>query len=254
MARNLLPAGLMYPHTSRFVAARHILAETRALAARFSTPPTAVRLGHINRLIRDLKLAGLYTNTKIKGLYLFAAADAQAARQNWIENASNLSVTGSMTFTADRGYASDGATGELTGSGAPPSFSSVHQGVWLNNGSDAAIEVHGTNGFIFVQPTQISGRAGSTITSIETGLSGAKHGVLTSSTDTLKFYRNGAEVLSEANSPGGSSGTIRVANTTIGGWPTGRHAVAHWGALLTGSEIAALYAALNTYLTALGAN
>ncbi|MDP3494622.1 MAG: hypothetical protein Q8R82_16045 [Hyphomonadaceae bacterium] len=229
---------------------RHILAETRALAARFSTPPTAVRMGQLNRLIRDLQLAGLYTNTKIKGLYLLAAADAQAARQNIIENAVNLSVSGSPTFTADRGY-TGGASDGLTVS-ASADATNHSAGFWINNynADSGYINTGGTNGYLRASSTQMAAKW-SAVGEVTENTTGA-HSVMATvdAGVNLRFYKNGALVSTE--SAGG--GSISLGTIVIATGYSGRHAAAHWGPNLTTGELAALYAALNTYLTSVGGN
>src|SRR5262252_6152224 len=52
-----------------------------AIFAAFSTPPDTTRKGVIDTCVRALKSAGVWT--KLDVLYLFAAADSQAARVNW---------------------------------------------------------------------------------------------------------------------------------------------------------------------------
>ena len=85
--------------------------EAQALFARFTTPPTAARKTLINDLIVSLKDAGVWS--KLDALYVMAAADAQAARQNWVADQYNLTAVSSPTFTADRGYQGDGAASYL---------------------------------------------------------------------------------------------------------------------------------------------
>lgn len=77
-----------------------------AFFARLTTPPTAARKKLYNDLIVALKTAGVWG--KLDALYILAAADAQAARQNLVANAYNLTASGSPTFTVDRGYTGDG--------------------------------------------------------------------------------------------------------------------------------------------------
>ena len=49
----------------------------------------------------------------MEGLWVTAAADAQAGRQNWVQDAYNLTTVKSPTFTADRGYQGNGTTSYL---------------------------------------------------------------------------------------------------------------------------------------------
>ncbi|WP_336802535.1 hypothetical protein, partial [Kaistia sp. MMO-174] len=70
--------------------------------ARLTNQPTTARKKLYNDLIVSLKTAGVWA--KLDALYVLAAADAQAARQNLVANAYNISASGSPVFTADRGY------------------------------------------------------------------------------------------------------------------------------------------------------
>ena len=56
-------------------------AATEAIAAAFTTPPTTARKNLIDAAVVALKSAGVWT--KLDALYLFAAADSQAAIINW---------------------------------------------------------------------------------------------------------------------------------------------------------------------------
>ncbi|MGV3553069.1 hypothetical protein [Rhizobium sp.] len=85
--------------------------ETESLVARFTTPPTTARKGLINDLIRSLKLAGVWA--KLDALYILAAADSQAARQNWVQNLYHCTAVAAPTFTVDRGYQGDGMASYL---------------------------------------------------------------------------------------------------------------------------------------------
>jgi len=87
------------------------LPETDALIARFTTPPTTARAKAINTFIGSLINAGVWA--KLDCLYVTAAADSQAARRNWVQDAHNLTAVNSPTFTADRGYAGNGSTSYL---------------------------------------------------------------------------------------------------------------------------------------------
>lgn len=93
-------------HTATAVSA--YCAEATALFARMTTPPTETRKGQINTLITSLKTAGVWT--KLDVLYVFAAADQQAALLNWKENDNNATAESSPSFVADSGFKGDGST------------------------------------------------------------------------------------------------------------------------------------------------
>ena len=110
-------------------------AAATALFARFTTPPTSARKAVINTLIVALKDAGVWS--KLDALYLFAAADSQAARQNWVQDLYNATAVSSPTFTADRGYNGDGSASYVDSGFNPttavtPKFvqNSAYFGLW----------------------------------------------------------------------------------------------------------------------------
>lgn len=63
-----------------------IIPETRALAARFTVPPTLPRLRTINRLMVALKGCGFLAALDV---LIVPGADEQCSRQNWVQNAWN---------------------------------------------------------------------------------------------------------------------------------------------------------------------
>ena len=85
-----------------------VQAETSALIARMSTPPSASRIAAIDLLITTLKAASIWS--KLDVLQVYAAADQQAALLNWVSTSFNASVVNAPTFTADRGFNGNGTT------------------------------------------------------------------------------------------------------------------------------------------------
>lgn len=243
----------MFPQSAAGMIGGQLLAETIALISRMSVRPSNARIFTYNKLIRDLKVAGLYTTTKIKALYLLAAHDAQAARLNIMENSMTLSVVSTMTFTTNLGYAGDGASGELTvAPGATVSALSHCAGFWINDfaANSGYINTHGSNAFLRAQSSGSVARWGQLLDTNATGV-GAHRTMSTNDTGaTIRFYANGA--LADTETPGAGT-NFSGSPVHIGLGYTGRHAAAHWGPDLNGTEQAALYAALNAYLTALGA-
>ncbi len=78
-------------------------AETNAIAAAFTTPPTTARKNLIDAAVVSLKAAGVWT--KLDALYAFAAADSQAAKVNWVNPGTyNCTEVTAPAFTADRGF------------------------------------------------------------------------------------------------------------------------------------------------------
>lgn len=105
--------------------------ETAGLLARMSVEPSITRKGHINTLIAALKTAGVWA--KMDAFYVFAAHDAQAALLDWTGRGNDLATVGSVTFTTDRGFTGDGATGYLTKASWTPALQTqndAHLSVW----------------------------------------------------------------------------------------------------------------------------
>lgn len=123
-------------------------AEASALVARFTTPPTNARKALIDTLVGGLKSSGVWS--KLDALYVFAAADSQAARRNWIQDLYNATAVSSPTFTADRGFAGDGAASYVdstfnpsTAVGAKFARNSAYFGFWSRTSGQLAASVAG---------------------------------------------------------------------------------------------------------------
>lgn len=237
-----------------------------ALIARMTAAPGAARAGRIDALVRALKAAGVWS--RLDALYLLAAHDAQAARLNWVANAWNLAAVNSPAFTVDRGYAGNATTSYLD-SGFKPGVSAglaaqndCHVGVWPRTESAVTVADIGNSGtFIFPRTTggNINTRVmdGSTASVAVPGSVG--HFVASrSGAGGYARYRNGASVGDAAvasAAPAGANLLIGArGNTGSADFHSARQiAAAHCGAGLSAGQVAALHAALATYLAAAGA-
>lgn len=252
-------------------------AEANALFARMSTPPTAARRALINNLVTSLKTAGAWS--KLDLLYFLGAADSQAAGLNWINSGFTLSPTLSPTFTADRGYVSDGLTSFLNTTYTPATnavqtaLNSVCIGVYINQTAAdvgaAGVSIGAsdltTGGGLAVGPWRTAGgigtRAndggGSAIGSVATrlGLSVMQR----TAAGAREVFRNGLSL--------GTDTQVSVALTTQPIWicannnngviaaaNTDRVAAAFVGASLTAAQHLATYNAVSAYLTGIGGN
>ena len=90
---------------------RTLETETVALVRRFTTAPTGARIFVIDQTIAGLKNAGLWT--KLDCLWFMAAEVADQALTNWISGSFTMTVNGTPTFTADRGYTGNNSSGYL---------------------------------------------------------------------------------------------------------------------------------------------
>jgi len=247
--------------------------DAKALFARMTTAPTSTRKRLISNLIRALKVAGVYD--KLDVLYVLAAHDGQAARLNWKADAYNLTAVNSPTFTADRGYAGDGATTNLTTGWIPSSNGvnfvqdSASFGIWSRTARAAASAAQlGGNGAAGGKVnlfTRFSGdlafarvnenpEGGSVSNASSDGFISADR----AAAGARKTYRNGSSLGSTSQ----SSTTVPtvemyLSSVNNNGTPATRStdqlAAAFFGGSLGDAGHSAFYTALNTYMTAVGA-
>jgi len=239
-------------------------AETTALVSRFTVPPTSERKVAINDVVKSLKDAGVWS--KLDAFYVYAGADSQAARQNWVANQYNAVAVNAPTFTVDRGYTPDGSTSYLdTGfnptTAASPKFvqDNCHMGAWhltdLDNGGASSFD-NGNGPARIINTsalsTQFRSQSGTNVTVIDDY---AKHKVWSRSGAAAREYYN--------DGVGTSSGTEASTTLTNFAFGVGRTAAAaafgrnqcavyHFGSNLTADNVSAIKAALRTYLTAVG--
>lgn len=254
--------------------------ETEALVARFTTPPTPERKLLINTLIGSLIDAGVWA--KLDCLWLTAAADAQAGRQNWVQDFYNLTTVNSPTFTVDRGYAGNGSSSYIKmgfsgpNSGGKFQKDDAHIGIWVRTGSvqevidigsrstTSSSEVAAAINFgvdsVIGRITQGSVVSTENFSGVSSPIG---HTVATRSNATatgVKAYRDAVELVRVDNpisAPITDMLEVYLCCTNNSGTPnfytSRQYAAAHIGANLTAQNIADLYNALNTYLQAVGA-
>lgn len=82
-------------------------ADAQAIFGAFTTPPDDTRKGLINAYVLALKAGGVWNS--LDGLYVFAAADSQAALINWRNPGTHdATLVNAPTFTQDRGFTGNG--------------------------------------------------------------------------------------------------------------------------------------------------
>lgn len=238
--------------------------EAQALFARFTSSPTAARRRLINALIRSLKLGGIWS--RLDALYLLAAADSQAARQNWVADRFNLVAVGAPVFTADRGYAGDGVGAHLdTGfnpvaAAALSSQNDIHLATWVNtNIAEDKVDAGNPTSILNSRNAagSFQGRAGSVSTSAVAVAASTGHSVATRSGPAQQdLYRNGELVQSDphASAPLASGNYLVLGRSGASFFTSRRLAVCHIGASINSAQAAATHLALSAYLTAIGGN
>lgn len=254
--------------------------EALALFARMSSAPTAERAALMNALIRSLKTGGVWA--KLDALYVMAAADAQAARLNWVGDTYNLSTVNSPTFTADRGYAGNGSSAYLetgfnpfSAVGAKYTRDSAHLALWDRTdraASGTSIEIGLFSGTAFQSHINTRFTGDTFLGRVNQAVSGQMSAAVTSSSgfhvasrtgaSAQAFYKNGSLLSSNAT----ASVSLASANDSypiLAGKTVGSAAFANSadqlaavsiGGGLTSGEQSTFYAAINTYLAAIGAN
>lgn len=247
-------------------------AEAEALVARFTTPPTNARKGLIDTLVGSIKTAGVWS--KLDCLWLTAAADSQAARQNWLGDQYNLTPVSAPSFTPDRGYTPDGATSYLrTGfnptTAVAPKFvqNSAGFGFWsLTNSTTPSQNMGNASCVILPRSSNNSivrvNNLGTSTTGTD-GLSTDSSGyfaALRSASNSERMRRNTAARLAgttASSGPQNSEFILAGRNTAAAGitpaFSVLQTAMGFIGGNLTDGESDAFYAAVLTYLQAVGA-
>jgi hypothetical protein len=250
-------------------------ADALALFARFTTSPTDIRKVQINTLILALKAAGVWS--KRDAIYLTAAADSQAARRNWIADQYNLSTVNSPTFTADRGYAGDGASSYLdtnfnATTAVSPKFTqnSANIAAWDRTSRAAANTSlmgarQSTTNYIDLGPRVVGdlfvGRMQTNVTGFTNAntQSAGHFSVNRSASNAIEGYRGGSQVVTAtpASVAPPNANIVLLARSLTSSSPdaytSDQIAFAAFGGSLTLTEIAAEFAAVQTYLQAVGA-
>ncbi|MGB6079086.1 MAG: hypothetical protein WBF99_06455 [Xanthobacteraceae bacterium] len=237
--------------------------EAAAILSAFTTPASDLRAALINRFVRGLKDAGVWSALDL--LYVTAAHHSQAGLVNWIDPGTNdLTAVGLPAFAVDEGYT--GASGAYLDTGISPSALAKYAqsdaviGVWSRTGviETAGIVSASGPGVVWLIPSyrefdavyQMNDTTGWTIN----GTGSVGHYTMSrSSSGSFVVYKDGA-----------SAGTINVASTGV---PTGnltllydgsvystqQIALAYAGHSLTATQVAALHDVASRYLQALGA-
>lgn len=240
-------------------------ADALAYFARMSVQPDAVRKKLIDTTISALKVAGTWS--KRSGIYLIAAHDAQSGRLNLKSDTFNLSVIGSPSWTVDRGYQGDGTgayldTGyNLASGGGLYQQTSANVAAWSLTSAISAGSLIGA----FVGGTGVNINQRGTSDAYTARVNGAS-AIGTTNTDGSGYYsanRSGTAVRSGKNGVAIVLGTqaadalvnmtLRILTASGTSFRADRVAFAAFGGSFTEAEEAAEYAAIRTYLQALGA-
>lgn len=255
----------MYPHVA-MMGQGTFCPEARALFARMSPAPTYARKIVIDRLITTLIRYGLWS--KLDVLYLFAGHASAPSLLNWKGATYNATNSGA-TFTADRGFTGDGASSAILTGYAPGSGQFL-----LNDHAYGAWVRTAATGNTYATGVGNAGLNGISMKIASSALETAD-GVL-ATPDSTSVTTTGHLVASRMSGPAYSTyraGALLAANTrTIAALPTGNFmglalnldstpagftdaqlSALHFGKGLSATDVANLKAALQPYMTAVGA-
>lgn len=245
-------------------------ADVAAYVAKLTTPPSVAERNLLNTLVTGLKSDNVWASLDRIGL--LAVETQQAALVDLRNPAKGLTVGGTATFTANRGYQGDGSTGYLdigetwNGSGNKFALNSASFGVWCN--ATVASGFKGQIGNVTNSPrSQISAMSSSgsnetfrindsteDVLMVSNGSRLGHRAASRTASNAKKGYFNGAAVASltsASTAVNTTNGTVLRSATSY----TDDRIAAFWsGAGLTDAQVSALHSRLSAYLTAKGAN
>lgn len=242
--------------------------DVSALVAAMTVAPSAGRRDLYAALIDGLKADDIWDH--LDWLTIFAAHDAQAARLNIRYPGKSAAIGGTVTFTADRGFTGDGATGGIDFGEAQGSAShrarqdGVSAGAWCNQ-QGAATGQFGHFGQAVLQfrtailahsgGSEVIRAADATSDTLRAGTTRVGHRAFcrTGPTTKLGFF-NGAQVSTASTaSTGLSANNMTALRWSNAGFCPDRLAAIWTGdGSMTGARAAAIHNRLNTFLTAIG--
>lgn len=210
------------------------------------------------------------TYSLLDGLYVFATNSQANAQVNWAKpGTNNLTAHGSLTFSANSGYTSDGSTGYLDTGFIP---SSAGGNVTLNSANFGACDFTGSvfgasgaqDGAVYfaveyanTTTVYLDLNDGNFATIGSTNETGSRVDVRTSSS-SITSYKNGSSIGSAAN----NSGTLETKslyllgfnnNGTAASFSSDQFGYFFFGGTLSGTQVTNIYNRLHTYLGAVSA-
>jgi hypothetical protein len=239
-----------------------------AIFTAFTTPPTGPRKTLICNTVTSLKTAGVWT--LFDGLWMFAAADSQAATINWVNPTGTAAApTNSPSFTTDRGFAGDGTTSFVNTNFTPSAGvnftqTNAHFSIWdLTNRATNATQ-HGVSQTgsspTAIGPFTFSSRLNDSVgTSPSTTVSNG-HFLVSKTTGTIRNnYFNGSALNNGTGAVSGTRASIPIwiggvnSNSALISGSTDQISMASVGAALTSTQETAFYNTLLAYMQGVGA-
>lgn len=245
-----------------------INAEAEAFVGRMTVEPDATRKQLIDEFFTALKNIGL---SKFDAVYLLAAHDQQGGLLNLISTSHNASAVSSPTFTADRGFTTDGSstyvdtTFNPTTSGVAYTQNSAHFAFWSL--STATISHNtpwgGANDDGAAPNTQMAPRTNSgnfslrvndgTTGNVTNATSNGLAAVDRRTSSARRALLNGVAFAEDSTASTGLPDAPFWLGRVSTVYSSRQFAFASVGAHLTDAEHASLHTAVSDYLTAIGA-
>lgn len=244
-----------------------LLPQTRALVSAMAAKPPSRRVLLYDALYRSLMLSGVFARLSV--LYVLAGHDAQAARLNLVEpRIRPLSEVNSPTFTADEGYTGDAVSMHLSG----PVWNTLskftqddnHIGAWVGGGTDAAASKYSLGHTSAAVEIAIQPRSAGGIVSIANSGTACNFGASATiighligvrrASNATEGYRDGVSLATDTDASTSVSASAMAVLRNGTSYSDFLVRAVHAGAALSDTEAADLYAALNTYLTAISAS
>lgn len=242
-------------------------AEAQAYFAAMAVQPDDARKVLINNLINNLIVNGVWA--RLDCLFLLAATTSQAGLLNAVNPAQTATLVNAPTFTVDRGFTTNGTTSYVD-TGFNPSTAGgkytqtlAYFGIWVNAETQFAASpagwFDGTDG-VTVNPRTaadaMNGRVNeaAAITAAAPGTSAlGLSAVNRLSNSNTRLTRNGVLVQSgSAASTALNNNNLYLGRSATASYAAGRFAACAIGSVNAATDLA-LYNALNTYFTAIGA-
>ncbi len=243
-------------------------AAVSAAMAAAGADPSAARDALIDTLVGAWKTAGTWA--KRDNIQIYAAHASAAALINWKNpGTGNATLVNSPTFTTDRGIATDGLTQEIDTGFNPSTFggsftqnsanfsiwsrsSSVYTGAtagWFDGSDGIAIQSKNGTGNALWRINQASATTSSSTTNGVGYFSANRDGA-----GSHTLYYNGSSIGTGTNaSTALNNSTLRVGRLTASSYQAFDCSAMLAGGSLSGTEVADEYAALLTFMQAIGA-
>ena len=236
-------------------------AESAAYFAAMAVAPDAARKAIIDALVVAIKAAGIWE--KITALYLFAAHDSQAGLVNLVDPSNVADAINGPTFAADVGYSGDGVDQYIDSGFVGTDIDRADNSLFVYAGTLATsrLQCAGYNHlrhFIDHGDASVTqAKAGGIATSVDVGIASANEFVIVRRTGlTQELQVDNVQEDSDAttDSTTGEGGAITFLTTgSFNEYSDGQFYVGGFALYLDTTESTALYDALTTYLTAIGA-